>query len=451
MKILHVNQHTGRGGAARNCLALHNALLAGGHDSAVLVGRQAKELPGVRLIEHDYQSVWEKFWMKAAQRVSSYSGRVRGAYRLSELWLPRLASVARFWSWIAGHEDFKFPGTRDLLEQAPFVPDVLHLHNLHGNYFDFRELPRLSSAVPTTITLRDAWLLGGHCAHSFGCERWKTGCGSCPGLATPPSLRRDGTAFNWRRKREIYRKSRLWLVCPSQWLADKVRQSILMPAAIGLKVIANGVDTAVFKPGDRAAARAALGWPQDEFIVMFAADGGRKSQWRDYRAMREAVRLVGERADGKAIRFFAVGETAPPEQAGAARIEFLPYRDSLVECYQAANVYLHAARAETWGMVITESMACGTPVVATAVGGIPDQIVDGQTGFLSPPGDADSLARQLLWLLKQPELCHHMAGAAAIHAVTHFSLTRTVDSYVALYGEIARGDRNRKPNQPDNH
>jgi len=440
MRILQVNQQSGRGGAAGLCLALHNAVLARGLKSAVMVGRQAEELPGLKLIKHDYHSIWGRFWMAAARRASAYSGRVRGAGHLGVRWLPRLASPKRLWSWWAGHEDFHFPGTRHLLEHAPFTPDVLHLHNLHGDYFDLRELPRLSRTLPTIITLHDAWLLAGHCAHSFNCERWKTGCGSCPDLGIWPALRRDGTAFNWRRKQDIYRNSRLWLVCPSRWLADKVRESTLMLGATTLRVIPNGVDTSAFKPGDKRAARDCLGWPQAEFIVMFAANRGRQSPWRDYPAMREAIRLAAEKAVGKPIRFFAIGDTAPVERAGAAKIEFLPYRDSLAACYQAADVYLHAAKVDTFPTTILEALACGTPVVATRVGGIPEQIVDGQTGFLSPEGDAESLARHLLRLLEEPQLCHHMGGAAGVDAEKRFSLARMAKDYVSLYEEIFQGD-----------
>ena len=437
MKILHVNQQIGPGGAAGICLALHNALLAGGHESAVLVGRPTRELPGVRLIEHDrYRSVWGRSWMAAARRLNQHSGRLRGAQRVSERWLPRLASPRRFWSWWAGHEDSDFPGTAHLLEQVPFMPDVLHLHNLHGDYFDLRELPRFSRALPMIITLHDAWLLAGHCSHSFDCERWKTGCGSCPRLDITPALRRDGTALNWQRKREIYQNSRLSLVCPSQWLADKVCQSILMPGADRLKVIPNGVDTLVFKPGVKAAARERLGWPQEALIVMFAANGVRQSIWKDYPTMREAIRLAGERAGGRPLRFFAIGDAAPPEQAGAAKIEFLPYRDSPAECYQAADVYLHAARADTFPTTILEALACGVPVVATAVGGIPEQIIDGETGFLVPAGDAPALAERLARLAQSPELVRAMAAAASRDAADRFSLERMVSTYVQLYREV---------------
>lgn len=437
MKILQVNQITGRGGAAGLCMALHKALLAGGHESAVLVGRQSREVPGVSLLEHDrYRSEWGLFWMARARWLVQYSGRVRGAQRVAERWLPRVAAPHRFMSWWSGQEDFDFPGTRHLLEQTPFSPDVLHLHNLHGDFFDLRELPRLSRAIPTVISLHDAWLLSGHCAHSFDCERWKTGCGACPRLDIPPAVRRDGTAINWKRKQAIYQDSRLALACPSQWLADKVRQSNLMPGTERLQVIPNGVDTAVFKPGGKAAARKLLGWPQDAFIVMFAASGVRMNLWKDYPTMREAIRLTGERVDDRPIRFFAVGETAPPEQAGAATIEFLPYRESLVACYQAADVYLHAARAEVWGMVITEALACGTPVVATAVGGIPEQIIEGGTGFLVPAGDALALAQRLTFLEQAPDLVRTMGAAASQDAEERFSLKRMVANYVQFYQEV---------------
>jgi len=437
MNVLQVNQQFGPGGASGICQSLHNALVSKGHESAILVGRKTQDHPNVRLLEHTcYRPVWGRFWMAAAERLNQYSGRIRGAQRISERWIPRLASPRKFWSWRTGHEDFDFPGTRHLLEQVPAMPDVLQLHNLHGDYFDLSELPKISRKVPTIITLHDAWLLAGHCSHSFECERWKTGCCCCPGLDIPPSLRLDGTAYNWQRKQEIYQNSRFVVVCPSQWLADKVRQSILMPAVRQMKVIHNGVDTSIFKPGNKAAAREQLGWPQDAFIVMFAANSIRLNIWKDFPTMREAIRLASEKVGSHSIRFFAIGDSAPAEQAGQAKIEFLPYRDSMVECYQAADVYLHAARADTFPTTVIEALACGTPVVATAVGGIPEQIIDGKTGFLVQPGDALVLAERLVRLAQSPELIFAMGVAASRDVEKRFSRERMVSRYIELYRDV---------------
>jgi hypothetical protein len=107
--------------------------------------------------------------------------------------------------------------------------DIVHCYNLHGGYFDLRILPALSRRQPVILDLRDAWLLSGHCAHSLGCDRWRSGCGDCPDLGLYPSLPRDGTAFNWRRKQQIFSNSDVFVVTPSQWMLQKVRESMLAP------------------------------------------------------------------------------------------------------------------------------------------------------------------------------------------------------------------------------
>ncbi len=105
-----------------------------------------------------------------------------------------MAEPARVLDRRRGVEDFRFPAAWRLAELAPRRPQIVHAHNLHGNYFDLRALPALCQAAPLVLTLHDAWLLAGHCAHSMGCERWRTGCGNCPDLGVYPAVRRDATA-----------------------------------------------------------------------------------------------------------------------------------------------------------------------------------------------------------------------------------------------------------------
>jgi glycosyltransferase involved in cell wall biosynthesis len=170
---------------------------------------------------------------------------------------------------------------------------------------------------------------------------------------------------------------------------------------------------------------------------MFAAQSARQSIWKDYPTMREAIRLAGEQLNGRPTRFFAIGEAAPPEQAGAAKIEFLPYRDSMAECYQAADVYLHAARADTFPTTVLEALACGTPVIATAVGGVPEQIIEAKTGFLVPASDAPALAECLTCLAQSPDLVRTMGAAARRDAVDRFSSDQMVSNYLQLYQEMS--------------
>ena len=342
-----------------------------------------------------------------------------------------------------GYEDFGFPGTWSLLELTPEMPDVVHCHNLHGawlqtgGYFDLRALPWLSRQVPTVLTLHDAWLLSGHCAHSFDCERWKTGCGRCPDLSIYPAVKRDATAYNWRRKRDIYAQSRLYVATPSHWLMHKVEQSMLAPAVQEARVIPNGIDLSVFHPPeDRHAVRSVLGIPQEAKVILFAANGIRMNIWRDFEMMRAAVARVARRMDGQSVLFLALGDDAPPEHIGRATVQFVPYQEDpkvVARYYQAADVYVHAARADTFPNVVLEALACGTPVVATAVGGIPEQVEDGVTGFLMPPGDAEAMADAVVALLTDEALQERLGENAAEDARKRFDLDRQVSEYIEWY------------------
>lgn len=344
-----------------------------------------------------------------------------------------------------------------LLDLPPERPDIVHCHNLHGGYFDLRALPRLSQQVPTVLTLHDAWLLSGHCAHSFDCERWKTGCGQCPDLTIYPAIKRDATAYNWRRKRDIYAKSRLYVATPSHWLMEKVKQSMLAPAIAEARIIPNGVDISVFRLADKRAVREALGIPQDARMLLFTANGIRRNAWKDYQTLRTAVGMVAERLKDGKVLFIALGENAPPERIGRAVIRFIPYQrdpEVVAAYYQAADVYVHAARADTFPNTVLESLACGTPVVATAVGGIPEQVKslkhgaqslghptygpEEATGVLVSPGDAEAIAEAVVTLLTNETLHKRLAENAAQDAQERFDLPRQVDDYLNWYAEILR-------------
>jgi glycosyltransferase involved in cell wall biosynthesis len=188
-----------------------------------------------------------------------------------------------------GYENFHFPATTDLLTRIPQTPDIMHCHNLHGEYFDLRMLPKLSKQLSVVMTLHDAWLFSGHCAHSFDCDRWKIGCGKCPDLSIPPAIQRDATVYNWRKKQQIYANSRLVIVTPSRWLMQKVEQSMLVPAIIRKQVIPNGIDLSVFYPTDKTTVRQKLGIPLDAYVCLFVAHGIHQNRWKDYQSLQTAM------------------------------------------------------------------------------------------------------------------------------------------------------------------
>jgi glycosyltransferase involved in cell wall biosynthesis len=363
-----------------------------------------------------------------------------------------------------GIEDFGHPGTYGLLDLCPGTPDVVHCHNLHGGYFDLRVIPRLSQRVPVLLTLHDAWLLSGHCAHSFECERWKFGCGRCPDLTIYPAISRDATAYNWRRKRDIFaRSSRLYLATPCRWLMAKVEQSVLYPAIKQARVIPYGIDLNQFRPAPKQEMRRDLGLPRDAELLLFTANGIRRNIFKDYETLRTVIARVAEQRSRRRLLFIALGDNGPPERIGQAEVRFVPYQKDpaiVARYYQAADIYLHTARADTFPNTILEALACGTPVMATAVGGIPEQVKgaaslgtglnavhlntyapDEATGMLAVARDAEAIATGVGRLLDNLPLRQRLGQNAAKDARQRFDLKREVENYLNFYEEIVGADR----------
>lgn len=295
-KVVSVNTSDQGGGAEDMAYALFQGYHREGWDSWFVVGNKKRQDP----------------------RVLSFFDSPHLDYSRARPWLPALRRAC---DWL-GVENFEFPDTHELLQVTGSLPDVVHLHNLHGPYFDLRALALLSQSTRVFFSLHDSWLFTGHCACPFQCERWRTGCGECPDLDRPPAIRRDSTAFNWRRKAELLSGCRLRVSTPSRWLMERVEQSLLAPAVVDARVIPNGVDVGTFSPGSSAEARATLGLTQDELILVFAANGTIHNRMKDYPGLLRSMEILAAR--GLQLRCLVVGEAAPAWRSCSCRAPCVP-------------------------------------------------------------------------------------------------------------------------------
>ena len=454
LTILHVNTFDRWGGAESIARSLVSASNDRGHQAYLAVGRNVANDPSMLPVAHE-DGLWGRIWAGLSEHLrwldrfaaGDDDRRKSGIRTLVE----RIGQPGRIVDELRGIESFRFPGTYRLLELSPRPPDIIHAHNLHGGYFDLRALPWLSQRVPVVLTLHDSWLTTGHCSQPFACERWRTGCGQCPDLTIYPSIHRDSTASNWARKQAIYEQAHVFVATPSEWLLDRVRQSILGPAIVDARVIPNGVDLAVFRPGDKKASRRELGIPHASSVLLFVASGISTNPFKAYDVLRSAVAMAAERLSGANVLLIALGESRPTETVGRAKIWFVPFeadQGRVARYYQAADLHIHAAHAETFPTAVIEAQACGVPVVATATGGTSEQIrclgggrpASEATGVLVEKGDADAMATAIVALLGDSLLLRELSRNAVQHAKESFDRERQIEAYLDWYKQILAPD-----------
>lgn len=442
LKIVQVNQMESSGGAAKISLNLHHQIRERGHVSWMVVGEKTSTDPFVFQIADKTESFWSYLFKTASVYTSEIT--LPMAKKTLGHYLNKLRTPRRLMAEELGFEDYYYPASRNIFDLFPESPDVIHLHNLHEKYFDLNFLPELSHKVPTMITLHDAWLLSGHCAHSLDCEKWKTGCGQCPYLGVYPAVKRDATRRNWKIKMEILSRSALYVATPSRWLLEKVEQSILKPSMLDGRVIHNGVDQLIFNSMGREDARSKLDISDETVTLLFVANQGAKNAYKDFDTISRAVEFIKNSDLGKEILMLVVGGgkevDAPDEKhAGNVRVRSIPYLDdpaAVADYYRASDVFLQASLADTFPNVIIEALSCGTPVVATSVGGIPEQIVDGQTGYLVKPGDWKAMAELTTKLIMDDQLRVKMGKLAEEDAQKRFQIGQMVNNYIDWYYEI---------------
>ncbi|WP_026962492.1 N-acetyl-alpha-D-glucosaminyl L-malate synthase BshA [Alicyclobacillus herbarius] len=196
----------------------------------------------------------------------------------------------------------------------------------------------------------------------------------------------------------------------------------------------NFVDPNVFRPGEASSLRACF------------ADAGEKvllhvSNFRKVKRILDLIHVFALVNRQVPSRLLLVGEG--PELGAARelvrglgleeRVHFLGKQDDVVPLYQASDLFLLVSEKESFGLVALEAMACGVPVVGTTAGGIPEVVIDGETGYLSPVGDISHLAESSVRLLSDEELRTRMGQAGRIRAVRQFCVEDKVAEYEHLY------------------
>lgn len=323
-----------------------------------------------------------------------------------------------------------------LRELAAFRPDVVHLHSFYGD-LPYAFIAEVAQRYPTVFTPHDPRPIGDILLPCWNCEEFRS-CFQCPliGNLKRYSLFKHDYFRRRAAKRRIHARlpSRTTVVCVSDWMKERALRTEL--SRLPVHRIYNGVQVERYRrdPG----ARAALGLPAGAKVMTFLAHHGgwtvdeRKGGQVLARALAEVV--IPRFPD---LVVLAVGGGMIPNLPNVRPIGFVA-PDEVARYYSAADVFAAPSLADNLPYTVLEAMASETPVVASRVGGIPEQVVDGETGRLFKAGSWQELGAALISLLEAPERAAAMGRAGRRRVEELFAMEPFVRGYEAVYAGLLR-------------
>ena len=273
--------------------------------------------------------------------------------------------------------------------------DVIYIHwALLGllNFTSIKQLAKLNK--PLIIFMHDMWFITGGCHYSFDCNKYTQGCGSCPMIRS--EKKNDLSAKEFRKKASIYKYyNNLYFISPSKWLYNCAKQSSLTKDKL-ITLIPNIVDNKLYKPFDKKVAKQILNIDENDTVICFGAVSV-NSPYKGWEYLRDALNIFYSSYNPEKICVMIFGSRYSQDISESIpfKCKFVGYlKDdySINLVYNAADVFVAPSVAETFGLVVLESLNCGTPVVAFDVGGITDLIKHKENGYIAKFKDTVDLA-----------------------------------------------------------
>lgn len=418
MRILQINTLDVQGGAARAAYRLHRGLRGLGLDSTYFVREKKTHDDSVR-----------KYIPDPASEAVAYRARCKSELDADydHYKATRSPDIEQF-----SHE--RVDADENFFIQRPRA-DIINLHWVAG-FVDYRLFftpERID--IPVVWTLHDMNPFTGGCHFDLGCGRFVDRCGRCPLLGSQDED--DLTRRIFETKANVFAKwesSRMHIVTPSKWLRDVARSSKLF-GRYDATCIPNSIETDVFKPMEKGAARAALGLPQDAKIILFMSHQVSLAR-KGFRELAQALALLPDTRDILLLAVGAKNDIAIEAPVRVAKVKYVSNDAMVAAIYCAADVTAVPSQQDNLPNTMLESMSCGTPVVGFSVGGIPDMVKEGETGFLAPGGSVPGLSAAILAAFSDTAFLRDCGVRSRALVERNHSLRAQATAYSALYQKL---------------
>ncbi len=309
--------------------------------------------------------------------------------------------------------------------------DIIHLHWINQGFLSLRDIEELVKLnKPIVWTMHDMWPCTGICHHARDCEKFQTKCRACFFLKSED---KDLSTSVFNKKLSLYKNANITFVGCSRWLSDRARKSSLLQGKTVLS-IPNPINMEVYHPMDQNVPRGLLGLPSGKKLLLFGAlNVTDKRKGIDF--LIEALRKL-EKQDVELVVFGQVKDDirglfpVPIHSMG-----YLSDESKIVALYNAVDMFITSSLEENLPNTIMESMACGTPCVGFATGGIPEMIDHRVNGYVANYKDADDLASGIRWVLEHEDR-QALSDACVKKVRDNYAEEVVARQYIALYKKL---------------
>ncbi len=301
-------------------------------------------------------------------------------------------------------------------------PDLLVVGNLHGALDDPAALIAALREYPTAVVMHDAWMLTGRCAYYGDCGKYlENTCDvACPTASEYPALALEKISEALRLKRELLRSPSAplllgysrWMRCQAEQLLEQMlRQVPDQPPTARVAQFPVPLPLEIFKPRDRATCRDLLELPQDRFLILFSACSVQDPR-KGMSFLVEALKQLPL----PDVTCVCIGQFEAHQTPNLPDVRMMGYIEDPIRMallYSAVDLFVGPSLEESFGQVFAEAIACGTPAIGFARGGVPDAI--GPGGIAVAPTTAAALAQAIQHLYDNPALRRNLAAWGRLH------------------------------------
>jgi len=314
-------------------------------------------------------------------------------------------------------------------------PEIIHLGWITGGFMRIETLKRLNR--PIIWTIHDLWAFTGGCHYPDKCLRYTESCGRCPVLGSTKEF--DFSYKNWWRKKRTFNEMEVTIVAPSKWIGECARNSSLFKKK-RVEVIPNSLDIQTYKPSDMRKERNRFGLPQDKKLILFGAMNATSDKRKGFDLLKAAIKELVDAGDSTKLELVVFGATKPAEELDLGlMIHYVGHvqnENKLASLYAASDVMVVPSLQEAFGQTASESLACGTPVVAFGATGLLDIVDHKMNGYLAKPFDVRDLAHGIEWVMEDDNRRDTLSRRARQKAEQEFDILFVARKYLDLYNEI---------------